>query len=274
MTVDATPATAPSRHPPRAASEAPRAFFNLDALEMRYDPFPIGSVRPLMDEARYTELLDYYPPRELFAYLPKVGHKYVLSEKFNGEEYQHFLRGNPVWREFHAWIKSDAFIRMIMRGLRDHHIDLGLGKTHSPMKQLWKSVKHTLNRNQKPQAARLSTRFEFSMLPADGGHIRPHTDVPAKIVTLVVSMTRDGEWDPAWGGATEVNWPKDKRQIFNQLGEYLPFDAVDILDAYPFLSNQAVIFVKTFNSWHSVRPMTGHGTDAVRKTLTINIEAR
>ena len=59
MTVDATPATAPSRHPPRAASEAPRAFFNLDALEMRYDPFPIGSVRPLMDEARYTELLDY-----------------------------------------------------------------------------------------------------------------------------------------------------------------------------------------------------------------------
>jgi hypothetical protein len=31
--------------------------------------------------------------------------------------------------------------------------------------------------------------------------------------------------------------------------------------------------VKTFNSWHSVRPMTGIGSDALRRTLTINIEA-
>jgi hypothetical protein len=34
-----------------------------------------------------------------------------------------------------------------------------------------------------------------------------------------------------------------------------------------------VIFVKTFNSWHSVRPMQGNGSGAMRKTLTINIEA-
>jgi hypothetical protein len=34
-----------------------------------------------------------------------------------------------------------------------------------------------------------------------------------------------------------------------------------------------VVFVKTFNSWHSVRPMTGSGSALMRKTLTINIEA-
>jgi hypothetical protein len=34
------------------------------------------------------------------------------------------------------------------------------------------------------------------------------------------------------------------------------------------------MFVKTFNSWHSVRPMTGAGSEAMRRTLTINIEAR
>ena len=47
----------------------------------------------------------------------------------------------------------------------------------------------------------------------------------------------------------------------------------EALDCYEFTPNQVVVFVKTFNSWHCVRPMTGHGSPAMRKTLTINIEA-
>ena len=42
---------------------------------------------------------------------------------------------------------------------------------------------------------------------------------------------------------------------------------------YPFLANQAVVFTKTFNSWHAVRPMTGADSQAMRRSLTINIEA-
>ena len=37
-------------------------------------------------------------------------------------------------------------------------------------------------------------------------------------------------------------------------------------------TNQAVMFVRTFNSWHSVRPMLGTGSPAMRRSLTINIE--
>ena len=48
---------------------------------------------------------------------------------------------------------------------------------------------------------------------------------------------------------------------------------MNVIDTYEFSPNQAVMFIKTFNSWHSVRPMTGKGTDAMRRTLTINIEA-
>jgi hypothetical protein len=50
------------------------------------------------------------------------------------------------------------------------------------------------------------------------------------------------------------------------------FDEMEVLDTFEFTPNQGVIFVKTFNSWHSVRPMTGHGSDALRRTLTVNIE--
>src|SRR5256885_897092 len=55
----------------------------------------------------------------------------------------------------------------------------------------------------------LSARFEFSMLPANGGFIRPHTDSPHKIITLVVAMLNEGEWNPEFGGGTEVLRPRD-----------------------------------------------------------------
>ncbi len=112
------------------------------------------------------------------------------------------------------------------------------------------------------------------MLPADGGHILPHTDSPSKIVTLIVSMLHEEEWNSAFGGGTDVNRPKDVHLSFNQLNDQANFEEMTVLDTFEFTPNQAVIFVKTFNSWHSVRPMTGKGSGAMRKTLTINIEPR
>lgn len=250
----------------------PRLSF--DHLVFRYEPFPIGVARPVLPEAVYGELLRRYPPRDLFAYMPKFGHKYSLSEKFNAAAYHRFMRNEPLWRDFHDWVKSEAFIVEVMDSLRAHCIDLGYGATPPARQRVLKSLKHLLRPSQKPRSRRLSARFEFSMLPADGGSVLPHTDLPSKIVTIIVSMVGDGEWDPAIGGGTDVNWPKDVRTSFNRLNARGEFEDMRVLDTFEFQPNQAVMFVKTFNSWHSVRPMTGYGSDAVRRTLTINIEAR
>ena len=112
------------------------------------------------------------------------------------------------------------------------------------------------------------------MLPADGGHLLPHTDAPSKIVTLVISMMKEGEWNPAFGGGTDVIQVKDPARSFNWLNTQGRFEDMKVLDTFEFTPNQAVVFVKTFNSWHSVRPMQGNGSTAMRKTLTINIETR
>ena len=102
----------------------------------------------------------------------------------------------------------------------------------------------------------------------------PHTDAPTKIVTLIVSMIEEGEWNPEFGAATDVNRPNDNRFCFNQLNELAAFDDMEVLDTYEFGPNQLILFVKTFNSWHSVRPMKGQGSKQLRRTLTINIEPR
>jgi len=148
-----------------------------------------------------------WPSTELFRQMPRLGNKFALSEKFNRKQYYSAIRSN---------------------------IDLGYAKHPTSYQSALKTIKSIFKGQTPHRGAKLSARFEFQMMPANGGHILPHTDTPAKIVTLVVSI-------------------------------------LDIIDTFPFEPNQAVIFVKTFNSWHSVRPMTGPA-EKMRKTLIINIE--
>ena len=247
-------------------------LFSYQNLSFLYDPFPIGVARPLMDSGIYAELVDSYPPVELFADLSKVGYKYSLSEKFNRRQYHQLVRTNPLWRELHGWIKSEDFVAGVMEALAERYIDLGYRRPPSAMRRILKIARNTARGRPCASSARLQARFEFSMLPADGGHVLPHTDLPSKVVTLIVSMVHEGEWNPAFGGGTDVNRPKNMQRIFNRLNRQGRFEDMEVLSTFEFAPNQAVVFVKTFNSWHSVRPMTGQGSSLMRRTLTINIE--
>jgi hypothetical protein len=265
------PAPAPAA--PVGASRNGTGMFNYDHLELRYDPFPIGLAKPLVEADRYAEMLANYPDQELFAYLAKVGHKYSLSEKSNPKAYHDFVQSKPIWRDFHAMIKSDAFVKGVVDALAERHVDLGYGKLPTPARRTRKFVRNLLRGRLDAGRSPLSARFEYSMLPADGGYVIPHTDSPGKVITMVVSMVGEGEWDQAIGGGTDLNKPKDPALTYNELNRQARFDEMDVIDTFEFTPNQGVIFVKTFNSWHSVRPMTGKGSKLMRKTLTINIES-
>jgi hypothetical protein len=251
-------------------------FFSYDHVKFRYDPFPIALAKPIIEPGLYQLFVENFPPLALFESfeeLGKKGRKYSLSEKENKKAYLDFVRSSPLWRDFHAWIKSAAFPYGVMEMLKQHDIDLDY-RYVPPARRLSRSVKNLARGRPSPRYVPLKARFEFSALPADGGHIVPHTDASTKIVTMIVSILREGEWDPSFGGGTDVNRPKQERHRFNRVNRLAGFEDMEVLDTYEFTPNQAVIFVKTFNSWHSVRPMAGRGSNALRKTLTINIEAK
>lgn len=248
-------------------------MFRFDHADFLYEPYPIGLVKPIMEKDLYDCLVDSFPPVELFQFMPKFGNKYTLSEKFNADAYHDYIKQSPRWRELHRWIKSEDFFRAVIDMLYDNHIDMGMKKAHFSGRSVWPWRMHELSKGRWPRGDKaFRTRFEFSMLPADGGYVTPHTDVPRKVITLVVSMVRNGDWDPGLGGGTEVNRPKDPKNAFNYQNEQLGFDEIDRLHCFEFGPNQCVIFVKTFNSLHCVRPMTTAGSTAMRRTLTINIE--
>lgn len=237
-----------------------------------YEPYPIGVARGVFEEQFYKQLVGSFPPVELFSFMPFHGNKYSLSEVNNPDAYHEYVRNTPVWSEFHRWIKREEFPGEVLAMLRQHKIDLEVpsraaanGSGGSRLKQL------VFGRPGAPPPV-LSARFEFSMLPAHGGFIKPHTDSPQKIITLVVAMLKKGEWDPAFGGGTDVLRPKDITNNYNFKNNYLEFDEVETLTTFEYQPNQCVIFIKTFNSLHAVRPMTAQGGQLMRKTLTVNIE--
>lgn len=243
-------------------------MFKLDHLHFRYEPYPVGLAKPLFDDATYRDLLSNFPPADLFN-RRKLGHKYALSEGINRKAYFQFLRQNPVWRDFNRWVRSDAFITHLLDTLAQHKLELPYVQ-RPRMQRYFRQVAYSLA-GKLDHRCSLRSRFEFSMLPADGGEVVPHTDSPGKAVTLVVSMADDDDWDAAFGGGTDVNRPKSDALKFNLMNNKADFEQMEVVDSYPYQPNQAVVFLRTYNSWHSVRPMTGSGSALMRRTLTINV---
>lgn len=251
-------------------------YFTLDNLAFDYQPYPIGLARPVMDPEVYRDFVAAFPPMDHFVGYEDMGTpgvKFTLSEKENPETYDRFVKGHPLWRDFHRWVKSDDFIFFVLARLRDHHIDLGYDKYRQRQSYLRRTLRELKRGRLNFSTPGLTTRFEFSALPADGGFLPPHTDAPSKIATLVFSMADEDEgWDPAWGGALEVNRPRHNDRAFNYHNALADFAEMETVKAFDYQPNQCVVFVKTYNSWHSIQPMQGRGTSALRKTLTIVIE--
>lgn len=225
-------------------------MISLSKLKFIYEPYPIGFAEDVLDRTLYDQLLENWPPLPLFIQGGYRGKKYGLAEHRNGEKYQEWISTHKVWTKFRDHIKSDKFVDSVIGVLNTNH-NINLSYIHNEFD--------------------LSARFEFSDIPVDGGNLAPHTDDRRKIVTLIINMY-DG-WDPSFGGGTAVLKPKDVTKTFDYINKgLLEYDEVDVIKTFPFTANSCTVFIKTYNSLHAVMPMAGYKSDALRKSLTINIE--
>jgi len=241
--------------------------------EAHTEPYPVTVIRPAIEQALYRELVANFPDISLFGKLDNYPYKLSLSEKFAPANYARFLRENEPWRRFHAWIKRDAFIRAVVDCQKANYVDLPLDQAFEDVPAKLKRHGRSLLRGRLPQRSlKLRSRFEFSVLKADGGEVAPHTDAPPKMITLVISMIGEGEWPEEFGGGLDVNRATNPRYAYNWKNRIVPWEDIEVVENIPFVPNQCIIFVKTFNSLHSVRRMTGTGSDLLRKTITIVIE--
>jgi hypothetical protein len=220
-------------------------MFDFSRASFRLDPYPIGITAPVFDEDVYQTMVAAYPDERTFKTMGAGYVKCALSERCRPDLYRQVVTTSPIWRVVHAAVKDAGFVRLVFGLLASHGLPI-------------------------PDGAAFSTRFEFSSMPANGGMIAPHTDIPSKVVTLIVPMLRSvEEWDPEWGGGTDVLRPWNDDVL---LQDYrAPLDAFERVTSYSYVPNQCCIFLKSERSWHSVGPMTGPA-GVWRRSLTINIE--
>lgn len=224
-------------------------MFNWGNVSIRHEPFTVFYLRDFLRPSFYRELAETFPVLSEFRYRGTLGNKYLLTEA-EREPYYDFVNAYPPWQRFHAEIKSIDFREQVLAFLRSNSSD-GV-------------------ENGRP-AGSFTSRFEFSVLPTNGGSQRPHTDSPSKVVTLVLSLMKEGEWDPDWGGGTSICTPRDNTLRSNYSNKYLDFDDVEVIDTFPFLPNAGVMFVKTAVSWHCVTPINLPINGPIRKTVAISL---
>lgn len=236
-----------------------------------YKPYPIGSLVNLIDPKIYDKLVAEFPKKELFEFKKDLGKKFSLSEINNRKIYFDLIKTNKLWSTFFKYIKSDEFKNEVFKMLKQNNIDLGLIDEEKKLNE--NTFKENLKNLFFKKKKKINSRFEFSMMSADEGHILPHTDSSHKLVTIVIPILKEDEWDKNWGGNTSILEPVDEKMNFNQTNKYLKFSEVKAIDEMEFKKNSSTIFIKTFNSLHCVFPMKGP-MDRLRKSLTINIELK
>lgn len=218
-------------------------MLTLQDARFRYEPYPIGVASGVFDPETYEILVSTFPDEGTFKHLGGAYNKWSLSERNHPEAYVAFLRQSPPWSAFYRYVKGLAVLNALAPCLKRAGLPMPSGK--------------------------LTARFEFSSLPSEGGGIEPHTDIPSKVLTLILPMVRPGEWDETWGGSTDVLRPLDPWRLYRDYQE--PRKSFDLVMQYPYAPNQCVIFIKTFNSWHAVGPIDGP-PGRWRRTITLNIE--
>jgi len=243
---------------------------------IHYVPFPIGLAENVLADEDYRELARTYPSSDEFVHKNRSKDlRSTFNNRTRKKEFASWINRHSAWKRFHDEVTSNRFAEQVFAVLASHGIRFTEKLQRPPlMTELRKAAGDILKRRQFPVFSRpVRSRVEFGAYPADGGYIKPHTDAPGTLVTLVMPMCEEGEWSQDWGGELEICKPKKTEDIFNFVNAFGEFDDFTPVTKFAFQPNQAMFFVKTYDSWHCVRPMTAPaGEDKWRKTVVVVFE--
>src|SRR5574339_623888 len=139
-------------------------ILDFERTQFKTEPYPIGLATNVLKSEEYGQLINAWPSEKLFVHMTGNYDKYSLSEKNNPQVFFDFLKQTPIWLDFFKFIKGGPFVYSVAKLL-------SLAGLHPFQGQKV-----------------YGSRFEFSSLPAQGGMLAPHTDIPSKAVTLILPM--------------------------------------------------------------------------------------
>ena len=223
--------------------------YQISNAQLREYPFPHFYVRPVFPEDFYQEMLRHLPRTEILTPINEAGTvttssfipRYIADAAVLEEDEARRGEGT-FWRDISEWMGGDAFRQLIMdkfaAGVRDRFGD----------------------------SVRLGTDIDLRYVRDFTNYsIEPHTDTPAKLVSLLFYLPRDASMQHL---GTSIFVPIDPE--FRCAGTvWHSFEKFRKVATMEYLPNSLLAFFKTDHSFHGVEVIDDANIE--RNVLLYNI---
>jgi hypothetical protein len=247
------------------------------------DPFFIFEFHDLFDRETYESIDAQFPRKSEFpATWANRGGKYHMNTKM--PEYVELAKKAPVWPKLYNCFADPQVMDRLFALVHSVPSERPVGET-KPWRIDTRPQPSGIARKPLAQLRRLQSSmggytpvrlvFEFSYLES-GCYIPPHTDVPSKLVSLMIYLPDNGVEYPAGSGtefyrgrngaAAESAW-KSAMLEDEPMREFL--EKHEVFYTSDFTPNKLVGFIKSSYSWHGVRPLK-LPPNAARRSVNIN----
>jgi hypothetical protein len=212
-------------------------------------PFPHFYVESVFPEAFFRELRARLPEPDAYVRLDETGsvtkgsyQERSVCSLLDLEEREATRDAGVFWADLNSWMMSERFAHLVAGKFRD-----GIIARFGPDAALEMHMDCRLVRD--------LTRYAIS----------PHTDAPAKLVSLLFYLPADDRFAHL---GTSIYAPKDAAMRLDA-ARHLPFDAFKKVTTMPFRPNSLFGFLRTDRSFHGVDQINEEGV--VRDLLLYNI---
>jgi len=196
-------------------------------------PFPWTNPADLLTESGYRELKDNLPALSLFRSVFGKPRKYgQRSHDRYALEWQPDLALPGPWRDFIEELRGPGYRAFLRRMIGHDRFDL---------------------------------HFHWHYTPT-GCSVSPHCDAAWKLGSHIFYFNTEHDWAPEWGGETLV-LDDDGRFSPKSAPDFGDFDRVYATES---LGNRSLLFVRSGNSWHGVKPVRCP-QDRLRKVFIVVI---
>ncbi len=241
-------------------------MINLNNQKYFYEPFPHALYENVFDLSFYEKICDEFPSDQKFDNFDFDKQNKLKQKKFslndNHPLFRNILKNKKNINDLYNYLSNQKFKSLILDLLHKNHIKL----SRNQFKQSFlKKIYQKLTKSKK-------FGFEFSMISTDGGFIKPHTDGADKLVSFVIPIVKNNDFENIPNSGTDILRPIQDKYKYNFLNETVPFEATEVVRKIPFNKNQIFLFIKTHNSLHSVGPMVNPAEKSLmRKSINFFI---
>ncbi|MBT7557776.1 hypothetical protein HN615_12745 [Candidatus Woesearchaeota archaeon] len=241
-------------------------------------PFFLYEIKDFLNEKYYKELYEAFPSVELFDNPnPDKGYKKALDGR--SKIINDFLLSSSIWGEFTDTINTHETSLLLKELFHDNLPKRELFKDREWFTEINYYSKKSAHVEAPKNVNLIRYSFEFSHLE-NGAYIPPHTDSETKLITMIMYFPDPCfDWSDKHNG-TYFYRPKDPKCALSSWESiHLEGDRLaqfrtryETLYHAKFEPNKLLVFLKSDESWHEVKKITGLKT--TRKAFIVNVFCR